>query len=155
MIHRREILDIAGTFGLRPQIVEKDYVLGWALAGIYQPLALAESRIFKGGTCLKKCYFETYRFSEDLDFTLSDPSHIDRIQGARTTRQSFVPRFAVELSQQGPAVILPTATRSEASGELSWRARVAPRRPRSAGWANGPRYIYECAYCGKRFTRKK
>jgi predicted nucleotidyltransferase component of viral defense system len=26
--------------------------------------------IFKGGTCLKKCYFETYRFSEDLDFTV-------------------------------------------------------------------------------------
>jgi len=27
---------------------------------------------FKGGTCLKKCYFETYRFSEDLDFTLTE-----------------------------------------------------------------------------------
>ena len=35
MIDRREILDIAGTYGLRPQIVEKDYVLGWVLAGIY------------------------------------------------------------------------------------------------------------------------
>ena len=32
---------------------------------------------FKGGTCLKKCYFETYRFSEDLDFTLRDGSHLD------------------------------------------------------------------------------
>lgn len=30
---------------------------------------LGESWVFKGGTCLKKCYFETYRFSEDLDFT--------------------------------------------------------------------------------------
>ncbi|MBU0735311.1 MAG: nucleotidyl transferase AbiEii/AbiGii toxin family protein, partial [Proteobacteria bacterium] len=28
-------------------------------------------------TCLKKCYFETYRFSEDLDFTISEPSHLD------------------------------------------------------------------------------
>ena len=26
--------------------------------------------VFKGGTCLKKCYIETYRFSEDLDFTV-------------------------------------------------------------------------------------
>lgn len=26
--------------------------------------------MFKGGTCLKKCYIETYRFSEDLDFTV-------------------------------------------------------------------------------------
>ena len=78
MIGRREILDIAGTYGLRPQIVEKDYVLGWVLAGVYEQTALAESWIFKGGTCLKKCYFETYRFSEDLDFTLTDPSHVDR-----------------------------------------------------------------------------
>jgi hypothetical protein len=26
--------------------------------------------VFKGGTCLKKCYLETFRFSEDLDFTV-------------------------------------------------------------------------------------
>jgi predicted nucleotidyltransferase component of viral defense system len=25
----------------------------------------------KGGTCLRKCYYETYRFSEDLDFTVT------------------------------------------------------------------------------------
>ena len=78
MIDRREILDIASAFGLSPQVVEKDYVLGWVLAGIYQHAALTENWIFKGGTCLKKCYFETYRFSEDLDFTLTDPSRIDQ-----------------------------------------------------------------------------
>lgn len=76
MIHCREILDMAETLGLPPQIVEKDYVLGWVLAGIYWQGALAGSWIFKGGTCLKKCFFENYRFSEDLDFTLTDPSHI-------------------------------------------------------------------------------
>ncbi len=27
---------------------------------------------------LKKCYFETYRFSGDLDFTLTDPAHLDK-----------------------------------------------------------------------------
>ena len=52
-------------------------MLGWLLAGINQHSALKDSWVFKGGTCLKKCYFETYRFSEDLDFTLRDPSHID------------------------------------------------------------------------------
>ena len=60
-----------------PHVIEKDYVLGWLLWGIYNHDALAESWIFKGGTCLKKCFFETYRFSEDLDFTLTDPAHID------------------------------------------------------------------------------
>src|SRR5262249_59821995 len=34
--------------------------------------------VFKGGTCLKKCYFETYRFSEDLDFTVTNGAHLDQ-----------------------------------------------------------------------------
>jgi hypothetical protein len=32
---------------------------------------LSESLILKGGTALRKYYFEDYRVSEDLDFTLS------------------------------------------------------------------------------------
>jgi len=77
MISKREILDLATQTNLQPHVVEKDYVLGWLLAGINQHPALGESWVFKGGTCLKKCYFETYRFSEDLDFTLRDPAHIN------------------------------------------------------------------------------
>ena len=77
MIDRREILDTATRLSLNPHIVEKDFVLGWILAGINAHDALAQSWIFKGGTCLKKCFFETYRFSEDLDFTLTDPAHLD------------------------------------------------------------------------------
>ena len=76
MIDRRELLASAGNLGLLPNVVEKDYVLGWLLAGIFQHAALKDSWVFKGGTCLKKCYFETYRFSEDLDFTLSDESQV-------------------------------------------------------------------------------
>jgi predicted nucleotidyltransferase component of viral defense system len=70
MIDKREILETASSFSLLPNVVEKDYVLGWILAGINAHGELAETWIFKGGTCLKKCYVETYRFSEDLDFTL-------------------------------------------------------------------------------------
>ena len=77
MIDRGEILAVATDLGLSPEIVEKDYVLGWLLNGIYDHPALSEAWTFKGGTCLKKCYFETYRFSEDLDFTLSDVTHLD------------------------------------------------------------------------------
>lgn len=32
--------------------------------------------IFKGGTCLKKCYLPDYRFSEDLDFTVTDKDFV-------------------------------------------------------------------------------
>ncbi len=77
MIDRAEILAVATDLSLRPEIVEKDYVLGWLLAGIYANDALAPTWVFKGGTCLKKCYFETYRFSEDLDFTLRDSGHLN------------------------------------------------------------------------------
>ena len=77
MIDRREIIDAATALGLNPHVVEKDYVLGWLLWGIYNHDVLGKNWIFKGGTCLKKCFFETYRFSEDLDFTLIEPSHID------------------------------------------------------------------------------
>jgi len=77
MINRREILDTATKLNLRPDVLEKDFVLGWVLAGIYAHEKLKDTWVFKGGTCLKKCYFETYRFSEDLDFTLTDSNHLD------------------------------------------------------------------------------
>lgn len=77
MIDRQEVMDMARELSLAPNVVEKDYALGWLLAGIYAHPRLKDAWIFKGGTCLKKCYFETYRFSEDLDFTLTDESHLD------------------------------------------------------------------------------
>ena len=44
----------------------------------HPPIELGDhTQVFKGGTCIKKCYFETYRFSEDLDFTLQDAEHLD------------------------------------------------------------------------------
>ena len=78
MIPKQEILEFARVQGVEPRIVEKDYVLGWVLAAINQNKKLDGQWIFKGGTCLKKCYFETYRFSEDLDFTILDVSHINK-----------------------------------------------------------------------------
>jgi predicted nucleotidyltransferase component of viral defense system len=77
VIDRAEILRFANEFGLEPRIVEKDYILGWVLAGIYRDPLLSDTWIFKGGTCLKKCFFETYRFSEDLDFTVTDAAQLE------------------------------------------------------------------------------
>ena len=76
MIDRQEVMDFAREFGLSPQVIEKDFTLGWLLAGIAAHPEIGKSWVFKGGTCLKKCYFETYRFSEDLDFTLTNPKHL-------------------------------------------------------------------------------
>ena len=70
MIGRAEIVARVREWGLREDVVEKDYVLGWVLWGIGIDPELGTRWAFKGGTCLKKCYIETYRFSEDLDFTV-------------------------------------------------------------------------------------
>ena len=78
MIDKSEIMEFSREFGLRANVIEKDYMLGWVLAGIFNHAKIGSEWVFKGGTCLKKCYFETYRFSEDLDFTLTEPNHLDR-----------------------------------------------------------------------------
>jgi len=70
VIPQAEILALRGEWGLRDSVIEKDYVLGWLLAAIANDPDLREDWVFKGGTCLRKCYYETYRFSEDLDFTV-------------------------------------------------------------------------------------
>ena len=70
MISERDLRARVAEWGLRDDVVEKDYVLGWVLAGIGTEPALRDGWVFKGGTCLKKCYLETFRFSEDLDFTV-------------------------------------------------------------------------------------
>ena len=77
MISKKEILKLANSLDLRPDTVEKDYVLGWMLHGIYVNQQLKDKWIFKGGTSLKKCFFETFRFSEDLDFTILKKDHFD------------------------------------------------------------------------------
>ncbi|EKD28590.1 MAG: hypothetical protein ACD_79C00270G0009 [uncultured bacterium] len=69
MITHQEIKNLESEWGLREDVIEKDYVLGWLLWGIGQNSYLSEHLIFKGGTSLKKCFIETWRFSEDLDFT--------------------------------------------------------------------------------------
>ena len=70
MIKPGEIQQKARAVGVRDQQIEKDYILSWILFGISQHEQLSKVIVFKGGTVLKKIYFEDYRFSEDLDFTL-------------------------------------------------------------------------------------
>lgn len=69
MITKNEILTIAKKHNVLPTTIQKDYIIGWLLYSISKDKFFSKW-VFKGGTCLKKCYFETYRFSEDLDFTV-------------------------------------------------------------------------------------
>ena len=128
MIDKREILDRAAATGLNPHVVEKDYVLGWLLWGVANHEATANSWIFKGGTCLKKCFFETYRFSEDLDFTLVDPKHLNE----DFLRQVFADVAAAVYDQTG--IEIPAGTQRfdiyrNPRGHTSCQARIPYRGP--------------------------
>ena len=70
MITHQEIRNLVTEWGLREDVIEKDYVIGWVLWGIGSDPDLSIHWAFKGGTALKKCDVETWRFSEDLDFTV-------------------------------------------------------------------------------------
>jgi len=72
MIEQKEINKIATKNRVSDRQIEKDYVLSWLLFAISKNEILYNSLVFKGGTVLNKAYFEDYRFSEDLDFTLID-----------------------------------------------------------------------------------
>ncbi|MFH0837676.1 MAG: nucleotidyl transferase AbiEii/AbiGii toxin family protein [Patescibacteria group bacterium] len=76
MIPKNEILELSSYYALQPTTIQKDYVIGWILRAISNHPNLSRWA-FKGGTCLKKCYFETYRFSEDLDFTVPSDQAIN------------------------------------------------------------------------------
>ena len=136
MIDKREILEAASSLGLQPSVVEKDYVLGWLLAGIYANSELTDGWVFKGGTCLKKCYFETYRFSEDLDFTLRDEACLDLAFLQRTLGN------VVEWVSDFSGLTIPTDQLSfdiyqNPRGRLSCQGKVGyrgPVSPTSGGW---------------------
>jgi predicted nucleotidyltransferase component of viral defense system len=67
--------------GLRvpESVLERDYCLAWFLVGLSQR-KLSQLLLFKGGTALKRCYFADYRFSEDLDFTLTREADFEEIR---------------------------------------------------------------------------
>ncbi len=128
MIDRSEIMEAANETGLSLHVIEKDYVIGWVLAGIYDHPEIRDAWVFKGGTCLKKCFFETYRFSEDLDFTLRDPAGLD---------EEFLSRVLAEVADwvyqnagiNVPAEELRVEVYTNRAGITSGQARIYYRNP--------------------------
>lgn len=54
-------------------VIERDYVLAWFLMALAKHPVLSTALAFKGGTALRRIHFGEYRFSEDLDFSLTRP----------------------------------------------------------------------------------
>ncbi len=70
MITKGFITQRANDEKISAQVIERDYVLAHVCAAIG---AAGDSRlVFKGGTLLRLCYFDNYRYSADLDFSAVD-----------------------------------------------------------------------------------
>ncbi len=69
MITTAELHRLAGEEGLRFDQAEKDYVILWILSGLAHSGVNEQGWVFKGGTFLRHCYYDGYRFSEDINFS--------------------------------------------------------------------------------------
>lgn len=75
---------------LDKNMIKKDLVLSYVL----QELAKREELVFKGGTCLVKCYLDYHRLSEDLDFSLNKT-----MKSLQETRRYFKNQFLPHLQE--------------------------------------------------------
>jgi predicted nucleotidyltransferase component of viral defense system len=86
----------------------------------------------QGGTCLKKCFFETYRFSEDLDFTVTDHAQLEEgflLQRFGELSAWLYDETGIELPADQMRFKLWNNDRGGRSGEgrFAYRGPIAPR----------------------------
>jgi predicted nucleotidyltransferase component of viral defense system len=75
MIRPQEIEEKSAEMRVPVSAIERDYVQNWILKHLR-----TTHMVLKGGTCIRKVYFENYRFSDDLDFTLLSEVEIDELK---------------------------------------------------------------------------
>ncbi len=129
MIRRADLQERVREWGLQEHVLEKDYVIGWLLWALGQEPSVLQGWAFKGGTCLKKCYLDTYRFSEDLDFTILEGGtlHVDLVRPLLERVQERVTR---ESGIEFPApLVLKTLSPRSVEGRLYYRGPVGSRNP--------------------------
>lgn len=124
MISLAELQEAASEWGLPITTVERDYVLGWMLWAVGSQEGIRDKWIFKGGTCLKKCFMETWRFSEDLDFSLlpDSPFDVPSLQSAINAMQSRIQTEAgIDFSVMPAAIKLRPGDKA-AEGKIYFRS---------------------------------
>jgi predicted nucleotidyltransferase component of viral defense system len=136
MITEAEIRRSAAIALVDPMVLDLDYCLGWFLAGLSPIPDISKGLIFKGGTCLRKCYFEGYRFSEDLDFTAitfinSDQLNNWIVQVGSWSAGLHGPNFLIEPIR--------VEIIEDEYGKESFQIRVYVRGP--LVWSGSPRVI--------------
>jgi len=120
--YKQVIARARGTSGLLLDATVKDHILSDLLAGIAATPELGDRLAFKGGTALRKCWFPTYRYSEDLDFTL--------VAGATLTEPELL--HHLDFAAKAAADLVP-----DYGARYTFDVRIkAPREPHPFGQAN-------------------
>lgn len=126
MISEDQLRLAAATWRIDLMIVDLDYVLGCFLSQWSLEPAASKLR-FKGGTCLRKCYFPDYRFSEDLDFTAEEPIDIEGVDPiVQRLIRGVGDTFGIDLAAAPPLLRRMTEDEEE---EGSIEARLYYRGP--------------------------
>jgi predicted nucleotidyltransferase component of viral defense system len=136
MIREAEVRRIAAATKVDPMVIDLDYSLGWFLLGLRKTSTSMGGLIFKGGTCLRKCYFPDYRFSEDLDFTATNHLSPTEVKGWITKSIDWIsdhdgPDFRVQP--------IHFEVVDDEYGSESYQARIYYRGP--LRWGGSPRTV--------------
>ena len=76
MINKAQITRRSAKEDVPAQTVERDYILAHIIAAVSN-IQEESGLVFKGGTALRLCYFDDYRYSADLDFSMLNGSVAD------------------------------------------------------------------------------
>lgn len=116
VIAKIEIIKLAGEWNLRPEVVEKDYVLGWVLAALSQDAGIRDVWILKGGTCVRTQELSGLRFNPSEIIvkakhdTLDRPTFEGRIGYQGPLGMPGWPRIRFDITQH-EQVVVPTVSR--------------------------------------------
>lgn len=118
------IKQISSSKGIHQDIIQKDYALSYLLTAITEMDEFHENLVLKGGTALRKLYFQDYRFSEDLDFSTRFPGPINQCDGLM---QDAINNMLISLNKKGPfqAFLQPLALNlPHPSGQEAYIVRI-------------------------------
>lgn len=65
-----ELKSRAQQDGVPLETLEQDYAISFLLKAMSESSYLSGKLVFRGGTALRKCYFVSYRYSMDLDYSV-------------------------------------------------------------------------------------
>ncbi len=138
MINRAQITRRTAEDQVPAPTVERDYILAHIIAAISN-IQEESGLIFKGGTALRLCYFNDYRYSADLDFSMREGSVADGTAAIENVLQEMDgPIDGLYLTNQNPPRIAYTGPLGRerylkldiADDELILETEVQPLLPR-------------------------